>query len=71
MKDKLKKEQIEQLLKVQEQQEEVKEIEKQIRDLEAELDWAESQRSNDYKYIVGIEKKLDELYEQYNKSLPF
>lgn len=54
------------LLKVQEEQEEIQELNKEIRDLEAELDWAESQASDDYKYISNLENRLDALYEKYN-----
>lgn len=77
MKDKLTEKQMNELLgevkkakvlhKVQEEQEEIKETEKEIRDLEAELDWAESQASDDYKYITNLEHRLDKLYEKYNK----
>ena len=77
MKHKLTEEQIKELMgevknskilnKVQEEREEIKEIEKEIRDLEAELDWAESQASDDYKYITHLEHRLDKLYEKYNQ----
>jgi len=77
MKDKLTEEQVNELLgevkkakvlhKVQEEQEEMKEIQKQIRDIEAELDWAESQAPDDYKYITNLEHRLDKLYDKYNK----
>ena len=77
MKDKLTEEQVNELLgevkkakalnRVQEEREEIKEIEKEIRDLEAELDWAESQAQDDYKYITHLERRLDELYEKYNQ----
>ena len=64
---KLTEEQIKNLLKVQEESEQIKEVEKEIRDLEAEIDWAESQASNDYKYITHLEHRLDELYDKYNQ----
>jgi len=67
MKDKLTEQQIKELLKVQEESEEIQEVEKEIRDLEAELDWAESQASDDYKYITHLENRLDKLYEKYNQ----
>ena len=64
---KLTEKQIKNLLKVQEESEQIKEVEKEIRDLEAEIDWAESQASNDYKYITHLEHRLDELYDKYNQ----
>ena len=57
----------EELLKVQQEQEQIKELEKEINDLEMELDWADSQSPEDYKYITHLEHRLDKLYDEYNK----
>lgn len=54
------------LLKVGEEMEETQELKKQIRDLEVELDWADSQ-IDDYKYISNLENRLDFLYEKFDK----
>ncbi len=54
------------LLKVVEEMEETQELKKQIRDLEVELDWADSQ-IDDYKYISNLENRLDFLYEKFDK----
>jgi len=45
----------------------IKEVQKEIRDLEMELDFAESQASDDYKYISNLENRLDNLYEKFNQ----
>ena len=42
-------------------------VQKQIRDLEAELEWAESQATEDYKYISNLENRLDDLYEKFSQ----
>ena len=52
--------------KVQQNIEKFREINKQIRDLEIELEWADSQ-SNDYKYISELEKRIDALYVELDK----
>lgn len=66
-KDKIEIENSKILFKVQEEEEEIKEVQKEIRDLEMELDFAESQASDDYKYISNIENRLDNLYEKFNQ----
>jgi len=66
-KDKIEIENSKILFKVQEEEEEMKEVQKEIRDLEMELDFAESQASDDYKYISNIENRLDNLYEKFNQ----
>ena len=52
--------------KVQEDIEKFRELNKQINDLEIELEWAENQ-SNDYKYISELEKRIDALYMELDK----
>lgn len=52
--------------KVQENIEKFREINKQINDLEIELEWADNQ-SNDYKYISQLEKQIDALYMELDK----
>ena len=52
--------------KVQEDIEKFRELNKQIRELEMELEWADSQ-SNDYKYISQLEKQIDALYAELDK----
>ena len=47
--------------------EQITEVQKQIRSIEAELDWAESQATEDYKYITNLESRLDNLYEKFNQ----
>jgi uncharacterized coiled-coil DUF342 family protein len=56
--------------KVQENIEKFRELNKQINDLEIELEWAENQL-NDYRYISELEKKIDNLYaklEEYEEA---
>jgi uncharacterized protein YlxW (UPF0749 family) len=55
------------LLKVDKEREEMQELKQEIRDLEAELDWADSQAADDYKYISNLENRLDLLYEKFDK----
>jgi len=62
----LKENKFKELMKPQEEEEEYREIQKEIRHLEAELDWADSQASDDYKYITHLENRLDKLYERVN-----
>ena len=52
--------------KVQEDIEKFRELNKQIRELEMELEWAENQ-SNDYQYISQLEKRIDVLYAELDK----
>jgi len=48
----------------QEMQEAQIDIQKNIRDLEIELEYVEIRRPHDLKYIRQLENKIDELYEQ-------
>ena len=41
-----------------------RELMKQIKEAEMELEWAESQASNDFQYIRSLEKQIENLYEQ-------
>ena len=41
-----------------------RELMKQIKEAEMELEWAEAQASNDFKYIRSLEKQIENLYEQ-------
>ena len=52
--------------KVQEDIEKFRELNKQIRELEMELEWADNQ-SNDYQYISQLEKRIDALYAELDK----
>ena len=55
------------LMSVQKQQEEIKDTWKQIRDLEAELDFMYMREPDDVKYIMSLERELDNLYEKLNQ----
>lgn len=39
-------------------------LQKQIKELEMELEWAENQTPDDYKFIKNLEKQIDELYQE-------
>ena len=52
--------------KVQENIEKFRELNKEVRELEMELEWAENQ-SNDYQYISQLEKRIDALYMELDK----
>lgn len=52
--------------KVQENIEKFRELNKEVRELEMELEWAENQ-SNDYQYISRLEKRIDALYMELDK----
>ena len=52
------------LMKVQEQEEEVNDLKKQIRELEMELEFMYVREPNEIKYISSLEKTIDELYEK-------
>jgi uncharacterized coiled-coil protein SlyX len=52
------------LMKVQEQEEEVNDLNKQIRELEMELEFMYVREPNEIKYISSLEKTIDELYEK-------
>lgn len=48
----------------QEMQEAQIDLQKNIRDLEIELEYVEIRRPHDFKYIRQLENKIDELYEK-------
>ena len=52
------------LMKVQEKQDEYKDTWKAIKDLEAELDYMYMREPDDVKYIMSLERQLDNLYEK-------
>ena len=52
------------LMKVQEQQDEYKDTWKHIKDLEAELDYMYMREPDDVKYIMSLERELDNLNEK-------
>jgi len=52
------------LMKVQEQDEEIRDTWKHIKDLEAELDYMYMREPDDVKYIMSLERELDKLYEK-------
>jgi len=52
------------LMKVQEEQDEYKDTWKAIKDLEAELDYMYMREPDDVKYIMSLERQLDNLYEK-------
>lgn len=53
--------------KVQEQQEEMNDLRKAIKDLEMELEFMYVREPNEIKYISNLEKSVDELYEKLDK----
>ena len=55
------------LSKVQEQQEEINDLKKAIKDLEMELEFMYVREPNEIKYISNLEKSVDELYEKLDK----
>ena len=55
------------LMKVQEQDEEIRDTWKHIKDLEAELDYMYMREPDDVKYIMSLERELDNLYEKLNQ----
>ena len=55
------------LMKVQEEQDEYKDTWKAIKDLEAELDYMYMREPDDVKYIMSLERELDNLYEKLNQ----
>ena len=52
------------LMKVQEQEEEINDLKKHIRDLEMELEFMYVREPNEIKYISNLENTIDELYEK-------
>ena len=52
------------LMKVQEQDEEIRDTWKHIKDLEAELDYMYMREPDDVKYIMSLERELNNLYEK-------
>ena len=55
------------LMKVQEQDEEIRDTWKHIKDVEAELDYMYMREPDDVKYIMSLERELDNLYEKLNQ----
>lgn len=55
------------LSKVQEQQEEINDLKKAIKDLEMELEFMYVREPNEIKYIINLENSIDELYEKLDK----
>lgn len=55
------------LMKVQDQQDEYKDTWKHIKDVEAELDYMYMREPDDVKYIMSLERELDNLYEKLNE----
>ena len=53
--------------KVQEQQEEMNDLRKAIKDLEMELEFMYVREPKEIKYISNLEKSVDELYEKLDK----
>lgn len=52
------------LMKVQEQDEEIRDTWKHIKDLEAELDYMYMREPDDVMYICKLEKQINKLYEK-------
>ena len=52
------------LMKAQEQDEEIRDTRQHIRDVEAELDYMYMREPDDVKYIMSLERELDNLYEK-------
>lgn len=52
------------LMKVQEREEEIRDTWKHIRDVEAELDYMYMREPDDVKYIMSLERELDNLYQK-------
>ena len=52
------------LMKVQEQDEEIRDTWKHIKDVEAELDYMYMREPDDVKYIMSLERELNNLYEK-------
>ena len=52
------------LMKVQEQEEEVNDLKKQIGELEMELEFMYVREPNEIKYISSLENTIDQLYKK-------
>lgn len=52
------------LMKVQEQDEEIRDTWKHIKDLEAEIDYMYMREPDDVMYICKLEKQINKLYEK-------
>jgi predicted RNase H-like nuclease (RuvC/YqgF family) len=52
------------LMKVQEQEEEINDLKKHIRDLEMELEFMYVREPNEIKYISSLENTIDQLYKK-------
>ena len=44
-----------------------RELQKQARHLEIELDYIESKEPHNYKYITNLEKRIDEVYKEIDR----
>lgn len=58
------KEALEGLKKEQEVKDQIYDLKKAIRHLEIELDYEESRRGNNYKYVRSLEDKIEEQYNE-------
>lgn len=45
-----------------------RELTKQARNLEIELDYIESKEPHNYKYITNLEKRIDEVYKEIEEA---
>ena len=52
------------LMKVQEQEEEINDLKKEIRELEMELEFMYVREPNEIKYISSLENTIDQLYKK-------
>jgi|11_taG_2_1085331.scaffolds.fasta_scaffold99173_2 SPX domain protein involved in polyphosphate accumulation len=41
-----------------------RELQQQIKELEMELEWAENQEPEDYKFITKLDKQIESLYRE-------
>jgi len=57
--------------KVQEEQNDLRDMQMEIRDLEAELEWMHSREPNEYKYIAHLEARMRELYDKVDALLGY
>ena len=55
------------LSKVQKEIDTIKDTHKHIKDLEMELEFMYVREPNEIKYIINLEKSVDELYEKLDK----
>mgnify|MGYP003689604907 CR=1 FL=1 len=55
------------LNKVQKEKDELRDTSMEIRDLEAELEFMHLREPHEYKYIGGIEARINELYDKWDE----